>query len=59
MNTGRRSRICWYDVIGCTAARAGIKKYRTILARHGVGDILYHNDAKKTARGIKSGGYTD
>lgn len=41
------------------AARAGIRKYRRILYRHGVGDILYHADAKDTARGIKTGGYTD
>ena len=41
------------------AARAGIDKYRRTMYRHGVGDILYHADAKDTARGIKTGGYTD
>jgi hypothetical protein len=41
------------------AARTGIDKYRRALHRVGVGDIQYHEDAKKTARGFKTAGYTD
>ena len=41
------------------AARRGIRKYRRALHRVGVGDILYHDDYKFTAQGIKNGGYAD
>lgn len=41
------------------AARGGIDKYRRVLARDGVGDMIYHADVKETARGIKVGGYAD
>ena len=39
------------------SARAGIRKYRTALARCGVGDMVYHADAKDTARGVHDGEY--
>jgi cytosine/adenosine deaminase-related metal-dependent hydrolase len=39
------------------AAKAGIRRFRKRMARHGVGDILYHADADQTAEGIVTGGH--
>ena len=38
-------------------AKRGIRRYRKVMARHGVGDILYHADADQTAQGIVNGGH--
>jgi hypothetical protein len=45
--------------VSTEAARNGIRRYRRMLARGGVGDMVYHADAKDTAAGIMTGGYTD